>query len=117
MRVAVAQCRARGAARACLPPTNEASSTRKHSREVRRKRREEIKSRTTGVGLSISTRASGSNKIVFGDNNSNDENERDDVNQDSAMIKLMISINRMQNKTVIPVRIAMMMRLKKSRVV
>jgi hypothetical protein len=59
-----------------LPPTasNEASSTRKHSREVRRKRREEIKSRTTGVGLFISTRASGSNKIVFGDNNSNDEN-------------------------------------------
>ena len=63
------------------PPTNEASSARKHSRELRRKRREEIKNRTIGVGLSISTRASGSNKIVF---NSDDENERDDVKHDGA---------------------------------
>lgn len=55
------------------------SSSRKLSREVRRKRRENIKSRNTGVGLSISTskKANSSKKIMFDDDSDNQE-ELDD---------------------------------------
>jgi len=58
-----------------------ANTFRRNSREMQRQRREEIKSRNTGVGLSISTKATGK-KIVFEDNGFSDEKVDDE--QDAA---------------------------------
>lgn len=50
-------------------PSNKPTS----ARELRKRRREELKTRNMGVGLSISKNATSSNKIVFGDSDDNEE--------------------------------------------
>jgi hypothetical protein len=86
----------------------DSASKRSTSRELRKRRRDELKTKSMGVGLSISKNATNSNKIVFDDNEVFDgddtagedvseqvqENESDNDSDDDAIEEVKSSVAR-----------------------